>query len=229
MVPEVSQNSQKDDNQMEKNLAKKWHTLRYVFISSFLFNGYTGMSFAQTTLPYHHKIEPHAIIYLGIPYSFLNEQTMAPQGVGDGFGLLSIGLDAIFKNYFLVGAQLGWDSPKDEKKFINITSAGEMSSSISLWNFSLLSGFKSPHLPFSPKSYLFGNMNLGYSWLFFEERSIQNCLDCDKDEITINGGSFIEPELYYVINVFSLGLGYKHYFNSDYKGKIELKLSAVVE
>ena len=51
--------------------------------------------------------------------------------------------------------------------------------------------------------------------------------DCDEEDIEINGGVYIEPEIYYVFANLGLGVGYRYFFNSDYQRKISLKLSFV--
>lgn len=204
--------------------------IRKIILLSLLFVCFINYSSAQSLSTKQNKTETDIIIYCSIPYSLFDKQKMEPQGVGDGLGWFSLGFDTFFYDLLLLGAEIGWDSPNDKKEFTNMTSSGELTSSVSVWQFSLLTGLKSPYIKFSSnsKSYLFGNINVGNMWAFFEERSIQNCIGCDEDKIDISGGFFIKPELYYVFDVFSIGLSYRHFLNSDYKAKIELKLSAIL-
>lgn len=186
-------------------------------------------AFAQSTANYNAKPGTKAIVYLNIPYSMFNQKTMKPQGVGDGFGWFALGFDVIFYDYFLLGTEFGYDNPADKASFTNNTTAGEMTSHVSVFEYTLLGGLKSPDLYFSTSSpsRVFANLNAGYMWAFLEKRSIENCNGCDREDLNINGGLLLNPEIYYVFDVFALGLGYKHFFNSDFDAKIELKISGV--
>jgi len=167
--------------------------------------------------------------FLGIPYSMFKEDSKHGQGINDGFGLFSLGFDVTFGNFFLLGSELGWDSPKDEKRFSDLTTAGELTSSVSLWHYSLSGGLKIPDIYFDEEklSFTFVSFSFGHMWAFFEKRSIESCIDCNREEINIDGGLFIQPELYYVYGILGLGISYRHFFYSDYKSKAEFKLGLV--
>ncbi|NWF89448.1 MAG: hypothetical protein HXY50_08290 [Ignavibacteriaceae bacterium] len=168
--------------------------------------------------------------YMGVPYSIFNDDSKNGQGIDDGLGLLSFGFDVVFNNIFLLGSEFGWDSPKDEKQFSNLTTAGELSSSVSLWHYSFSGGLKIPDIYFSDEkaAFTFASFSFGHMWAFLEKRSIENCIDCDREDVDIDGGLFIQPELYYVYGILGFGLSYKHFFYSDYKTKAEFKLALVI-
>lgn len=196
---------------------------RIILLLILLYN----LSFAQTNYTQQKINSPTAIFYLSIPYTQFTGQEMESQGVGDGFGWLGLGLNAIIYNYMIVGTEIGWDRPEDNAEFTNNTTSGKMTSGITLWSSALFAGLKIPEVYLSEdySSYIFANMNFGIMWAYFEKREIENCLDCDSEELNIDGGLFINPEIYYVIDGFGLGFSYKHFFNSDYKSKFVLKLS----
>jgi hypothetical protein len=168
-------------------------------------------------------------IYLGIPYSFYDQNTAESEGIrSEGFGF-SLGMSGLFFSNFLIGIEYGGDIPVDKKKFTNQTTLGELESGIYIHQFSLYTGFKSPGIALSEdgESQMFGNLYVGNMWAFLEGRSIGNCIDCDEEDIDISGGMYVEPEIYYDYSGFGIGLGYRYFFNSDYQGKITLKLSAL--
>ncbi len=171
-----------------------------------------------------------AMIYLGIPYSFYDLSTAKSEGIrSEGFGF-SLGFSGLFFKYFLVGLEYGGDIPVDKSKFTNQTTLGELESGIYIHQFSMVTGLKSPGLALSEnnESQLFGTLLIGKMWAFLEGRSIGNCLSCDEEDIDINGGAFIEPEIYYASSSVGIGLGYRYFFNSDYRGKINVKLSFLI-
>lgn len=167
--------------------------------------------------------------YMGIPYSMFKNDSKHIQGINDCIGLLSLGFDLVFGNIFILGNQIGWDSPKDEKKFTNQTTIGELSSSVSIWNYSFSGGLKIPDIYFSEEktSFTFASLSFGNMWAFFEKRSIETCIDCDREEVDIDGGLFIQPELYYVYGILGLGISYRYFFYSDYRAKAEFKIGLV--
>ncbi len=188
-------------------------------------DGYSQMNKKPVTDP-----TTGGIIYLGIPYSFYDQNTAESEGIrSEGFGF-SLGFSLLFFKNFLIGLEYGGDIPVDKKKFTNQTTAGELESGIYINQFSLYTGLKSPGVALSEnsESQMFGNLYVGNMWAFLEGRSIGNCIDCDEEDIDINGGMFVEPEIYYAYSGFGLGLSYRYFFNSDYQGKITFKLSALI-
>lgn len=200
---------------------------RLLYVITFFFS--INNSFAQSSQSYKNNQGPIVIAYAHIPYIMVNQKTMKPQGVGDGFGWFALGFDVVFYDYFLLGTEFGYDNPADKASFTNNTTAGKMTSRVSVFEYTVLGGLKSPDLYFSTSSpsRVFANFNVGYMWTYLERRSIENCSGCDREDLDINGGLFLNPEVYYVFDVFALGLGYKRFFNSDFDGKIELKFSGV--
>jgi hypothetical protein len=169
------------------------------------------------------------IFYLGIPYSFFDQNTAESEGIrSESFGF-TLGMSGLFYSHFLIGLEYGGDLPVDKRKFTNQTTVGELESAVYINQFSIYTGLKSPGLALSEgsESQLFGNLYVGNMWAFSEARSISDCIDCDEEDIEINGGVYIEPEIYYVFANLGLGVGYRYFFNSDYQRKISLKLSFV--
>jgi hypothetical protein len=212
----------------KSHFKKKLLILCFLCLFSFLFipiASYSQINKKPVTEP-----TTGGIIYLGIPYSFFDPNTSASEGIrSEGFGF-SLGFSLLFFKYFLFGIEYGGDIPVDKQKFTNLTTMGEFESGIYIHQFSLYTGLKSPGVALSEnsESQIFGNLNVGKMWAFWEGRSIGNCGDCDEEDIDISGGMFVEPEIYYAYSSFGIGLGYRYFFNSDYQGKITLKLSALI-
>ncbi|NTV45559.1 MAG: hypothetical protein HGB11_03325, partial [Chlorobiales bacterium] len=198
---------------------------RLLHVITFLFS--INSAFAQQN-------ENHTgfIFYLGVPYTTFTQEAQKTQGIGDAFGV-ALCADAILYDYLLLGTEFAFIGPKDNSEFINNTTGGERSSTVKAGEFALLAGFNAPTISFSEgsPSCILANFNLGYMWTFLERRSIDDCEGCDVEHLDLNGGLFLNPELYYVyvLNASQLGVaigvGYKHFFNSDYNSKIELKFS----
>jgi len=120
-------------------------------------------SFGQSEIQSNPSNATIGIVYLSIPYSVYDSESMSPQGVGNGVGWCSLGFDAVFYDFLLLGTEIGWDNPSDEAEFTNNTDSGEMTSGVSVWQYSLLGGIKIPdvYLSASSRSYIFGNINFG--------------------------------------------------------------------
>ena len=55
----------------------------------------------------------------------------------------------------------------------------------------------------------------GFSAVFVSDRSIADCVDCDSQDIDIDGGAFIAGKLAYNFEKFSLGLNVRQYVSGD--------------
>ncbi|MBK8945062.1 MAG: hypothetical protein IPM32_07275 [Ignavibacteriae bacterium] len=163
---------------------------------------------------------------LGMQTSSVKKNVSIEQGFSNNFYGFSLGL-GIFQNIFLAGINFSGDLPKDKKPFINNTTQGEKESQVQLTQLSFYGGIISPKLTFTEQSKIFftGFFTLGNMWAFGEERYINGCIDCDEEELNVNGGIYLDPEIYFVYDFVGLGFGYKYFITGDYENKFRINLS----
>lgn len=190
----------------------------------------TNRAFSQAAKPTDEDLS-HWGGYLdfGLQNSIVKNDVAEQQGFPSSFLGFTMNLGA-FKDYYLIGVKISGDIPDDKKRFSNSTTQGTMSSHVVLAQFSVHGGLISPkiNVPIANDLFIVGAINAGYMWAFAEERSISGCSDCDVEELDVSGGPYLEPTAYLVYSFIGIGVGYSHYFNSDYKSKLELKLSLFI-
>ncbi|MBK7104396.1 MAG: hypothetical protein IPH62_03835 [Ignavibacteriae bacterium] len=191
----------------------------YFFIVSILFSK-SILSQLDTTSTFG------GFFNLGMQNSSVKSNVAKEQGFPSNFYGFSMGL-GIFHEFFLGGLNFNGEVPEDKKPFLNNTTQGEKESNVQLMQFSVYGGLISPKLSLSEKSNLFftGFLTLGNMWAFGELRSINGCVDCDEEELNVNGGIYFNPEIYFIYDFVGLGFGYKYFINGDYENKIRINLS----
>jgi hypothetical protein len=163
---------------------------------------------------------------IGMQNSTVKREIAGEQGIPNNFSGLTLGFGVIH-DFYLMGLKFSGEIPDDKKPFINNTTKGEKESHVELMQLSLYAGLISPKVYLSTVSelFMFGHLSFGNMWAFGEERSINGCVDCDVQELDLNGGIYLDPELYFIFGAVGVGFGYRYFLNSDYINKLELKLS----
>ena len=116
--------------------------------------------------------------------------------VGERAWGLQLDAGIAVKRYITFGVDLGTQFLNDHAQFTQNTTGGEMKSSASVTYLSAATGLRSGALgPFSL------GVSVGAS-TSFGRRSIDNCTDCQVDNLTIPGGAFAEPMLLIAVRKF---------------------------
>jgi hypothetical protein len=166
---------------------------------------------------------------IGLQHSNVKNEVSDLQGFPNAFSGLTLGL-GIFHNFYLAGIKFSGELPQDRKPFTNYTNQGDKKSHVELMQFSIYAGGITPkiNLTLEPNIFIVGHLSLGNMWAFGEERSINGCVDCDVEDLNLNGGLYIDPEVYFIYEFVGVGFGYRYFFKSDYINKLELKLSLFI-
>ena len=121
----------------------------------------------------------------------IDSDAAAASSVGDrSYGLQFDGGVVIHK-YFVIQGDIGGQFLDDKAQFTQATTGGNKKSTSNVTYFSASTGFRTP----MPASFPVGlALNLGGS-ATMTRRSIDNCVDCHVDKMSIPGGGFVEPML----------------------------------
>jgi len=115
----------------------------------------------------------------------------------------------------------------DKRKFRQMTTGGEKSSSVTFFYGSFAAGIFTPPLRLDQKPHgarLALGLNLGTDWTG-GERSIEDCVDCHEEDLDLKGGVYFEPALQLrVSRVSGFDLAYRFYqSHSDLQNRIIVK------
>ncbi len=115
----------------------------------------------------------------------------------------------------------------DKRKFRQMTTGGEKSSSVTFFYGSLAAGLFTPPLRLEQKPHgarLALGLNLGTDWTG-GQRTIEDCADCHEEDLDLNAGLYFEPALQLrVSRVSGLDLAFRFYqSDSDLQNRIVLK------
>jgi hypothetical protein len=111
--------------------------------------------------------------------------------VGDRAWGLQFDGGVVVRNHFLFQADIGGQFLDDKAQFTQATTGGNKKSTSNVTYFSASTGFRTG----IPASFPVGfALNLGAT-ATMTRRSIDNCVDCHVDKMSIPGGGFVEPML----------------------------------
>jgi hypothetical protein len=142
---------------------------------------------APATKPFVFGMTANA---MSINSAVATQQMVKPTSFG-----MQIDLGVTFARFLFAGIDLGPQMLRDQGSFTQTTTAGDMNSSADLLYYSAMAGVRSPSvrmLPFIPAT-SFGLYGGGSGTK--GKRSIDKCVDCYSEDITIAGGSFVQPTL----------------------------------
>jgi hypothetical protein len=147
---------------------------------------------------------------------------------GSGGLFLELGGGLQFFNSFDIGIGVAAQFLKDNDKFTNSTTGGDLSSSVWPLLYYAQAGLQAP-IPFRNKNRDFP------VWLAFHigtlgvsvDRSIGNCVGCDREKLSLKGGTFYRPEVRLQVKPgLHIGLGYTIFCDcADYKSMIAVTFS----
>ena len=121
----------------------------------------------------------------------IESASAAREQVGDRSYGLQLDAGMLVKRHLYLGIDLGGQFLDDQAQFTQSTTAGKMKSSATVTYLSAIAGLRSGTLPVVPLAL---SLDAGAS-LTISKRSIDNCQDCRVDDLSIPGGTFVEPAL----------------------------------
>jgi len=168
----------------------------------------------------------------GITTSSVKSDAADKWGIGTrGFGL-QISVSPLFRRIFAIRLDFGGETISDKQKFTQETTAGEISSGVTLFFGSIAAGFFIPPVRLDKKTEavrLAVGVNVGTQWVT-GERSLQTgsntiCVNCRRENLDLRGGFYFEPTIQLHISRRSvLGLSYRRYKDrSDLQDSVVLK------
>ena len=136
---------------------------------------------------------PRPVLVAGFTVGSLemNPDAAARAEVGDRSYGLELYVGAVFKRRWYLGMDLGGQFLDDHAEFTENTTGGERKSTANVTYLSALAGVRTGTL--GPVPVAMG-LNVGAS-ASMTRRSIDNCVDCSVDKLSIPGGGFVEPVL----------------------------------
>ena len=121
----------------------------------------------------------------------IDPDAAATSSVGDRAWGLQFDGGVVVKKHFLFLADIGGQFLDDKAQFTQATTGGNKKSTSNVTYFSAATGFRTGIPTSFPIGFAF---NLGAS-ATMTRRSIDNCVDCHVDKMSIPGGGFVEPML----------------------------------
>jgi hypothetical protein len=115
-----------------------------------------------------------------------------------------------FLRVAVIGIDGAWIRHGDTESFRQSTTAGNLRSYVDAWSGSLWGGLRTP-----PMSKLVIGANSGFQG-FTASRSIPDCVDCRIDDLSLNGGMFIEPAAYFRGNRAGAHVAYRHFLGDGH-------------
>ena len=137
--------------------------------------------------------------------------TAAASQVGDRSWGLQLDGGVLLNRFFYLGADLGGQFLDDKASFTQNTTAGEKKSTANVTYLSAVAGLRSRTLPAVPVAL---GVNAGFSGAM-AKRSIDNCVDCNVDELKIPGGAFVEPTVLLGRKFAKVRLTGRYYLSGD--------------
>ena len=130
----------------------------------------------------------------------IDPEAAASSSVGDRAWGLQFDGGVVVHKHFLFSADIGGQFLDDKAQFTQATTGGNKKSTSNVTYFSASTGFRTG----IPSSFPVGfAMNVGAT-ATMTRRSIDNCVDCHVDKMSIPGGGFVEPMLLVRVKTFML-------------------------
>ncbi|HWE41835.1 MAG TPA: hypothetical protein VG432_04975 [Gemmatimonadaceae bacterium] len=153
---------------------------------------------AQSASPKPRNVVPTLGFSIGT--LSIDPDAAASSNVGDRAWGLQFDGGVVVKKHFLFLADIGGQFLDDRAQFTQATTGGNRKSSANVTYFSASTGFRTG----LPASFPVGfALNLGASGTM-TRRSIDNCVDCHVDKMSIPGGGFVEPMLLVRVRTFMI-------------------------
>jgi hypothetical protein len=122
---------------------------------------------------------------------------------------LQLDASVLMKRYITLGFDLGTQFLDDQAQFSQNTTGGTMKSTASVTYLSAATGLRTGALgPFSLGATVGASVSFG-------KRSIDNCSNCQVDNLTIPGGPFAEPALLVAVRKFQVRVTDRLYTRGD--------------
>jgi hypothetical protein len=121
----------------------------------------------------------------------IDPDAAATSNVGDRAWGLQFDGGVVVKKHFLFLADIGGQFLDDKAQFTQATTGGNKKSTSNVTYFSAATGFRTGIPAAFPVGFA---LNVGAS-ATMTRRSIDNCVDCHVDKMSIPGGGFVEPML----------------------------------
>jgi hypothetical protein len=168
------------------------------------------------------------LMIAAMPYLAITSEAASRNELSAGGSAGTLAGGAYLFRILEVGLEIGLGEPyKDLAEFEESTTGGVQESRIDVYYFSAFLGVSTPPILFT-QSHHWGfdpGVNVGYTLAFGEYRHIEDCVDCSEEDLSIDGGLFIEPHLdfFYAnprgegrgILKAGIGLAYREYFLGD--------------
>lgn len=164
---------------------------------------------------------------LGLNTTSVKTAPANTQGIGTrGIGFLFSASPRVHQ-IFAIHLDAGLEFVDDKQQFTQLTTGGTKSSSVALLFGSIAAGISTPPIQLSNKPQggrLAIGLNVGSDWVG-GERSIDNCIDCHKEDLDLSGGGYLESMLQiYFSRRSGVGISYRNYNDqSDLNNRVILK------
>lgn len=133
------------------------------------------------------QIEP--TLGLSVGTMSIDSDAAAASQVGDRSWGLQFDFNLLVKRHFVFAVDLGGQFLDDKASFTQNTTGGEKKSTANVTYLSAMTGLRTGMLAAVPVQL---GVNVGGS-VTMSRRSIDNCVDCQVDKLSIPGGAFVEP------------------------------------
>jgi hypothetical protein len=145
----------------------------------------------------------------------MNSAAATSQMIGARSYGMQIDAGVNFARFLFASIDLGPQFLSDKASFTQATTAGDMNSTATLMYYSGMAGARTPavHLPILPAASL--GVYGGYSKTT-GKRGIDKCVDCTSEDITIAGGTFVQPTI--VLGEGNMRLRMSDRYFTDAKG-----------
>lgn len=153
---------------------------------------------AQTTTPARHGVVPTFGFSVGS--GSIDPDAAATSQVGERALALQFDGGVVIHRHLVFQADFGGLMLDDKAQFTQQTTGGKRKSSSNVTYLSASTGFRTG----IPAAFPLGlALNVGAS-ATMTRRSIDNCVDCHVDKMSIPGGGFVEPVLLVRVKTFML-------------------------
>ena len=201
--------------------------MKYTYMAGFAICALSQMTLANNQQAPTENTAPPSIshtLIANIAHIGLDSKTATAEGIEDSATVLRLGWEGQMNNW-LFGGGLGFLIYSDNESFSQTTrdTFGDVDDSDSSADALTLYGEAGYSFPFG-SGFSF-DLAAGVEVITGSKRSIANCRDCRSEDIEIDGGFYIAPELSYTNNgKYKFSLSYQNYLSGDLESGIALTL-----
>ena len=164
---------------------------------------------AQAPVPPRRTVVPTLGFSVGT--MAIDPDAAATSQVGERSWGLQLDGGVVVHKYLLFQADLGGQFLDDQAQFTQSTTGGNRKSTANVTYLSASTGLRTPMPAAIPLGLA---VNLGAS-ATMTRRSIDNCVDCHVDKLTIPGGGFVEPMLLVRVRTFMIRASDRVYLGGE--------------